>query len=123
MSLINILIVNLEGFLDFITSEIITKQIWVNTITNDTLNNGLSFCIMGTSENIVSHTFTVFIVGTTWIQTTVDEGSHVPKLHTCIFITHQEVGEGITKGIVNRKLCSLSVLVVVWVVGRPSFQV
>ena len=123
MSLINILIVNLEGFLDFITCEIITKQIWVNTITNDTLNNGLSFCIMGTSENIVSHTFTVFIVGTTWIQTTVDEGSHVPKLHTCIFITHQEVGEGITKGIVNRKLCSLSVLVVVWVVGRPSFQV
>ena len=123
MSLINILIVNLEGFLDFITSEIVAKQIWVNTITNDTLNNGLSFCIMGTSENIVSHTFTVFIVGTTWIQTTVDEGSHVPKLHTCIFITHQEVGEGITKGIVNRKLCSLSVLVVVWVVGRPSFQV
>ena len=123
MSLINILIVNLEGFLDFITCEIITKQIWVNTITNDTLNNGLSFRIMGTSENIVSHTFTVFIVGTTWIQTTVDEGSHVPKLHTCIFITHQEVGEGITKGIVNRKLCSLSVLVVVWVVGRPSFQV
>ena len=123
MSLINILIVNLEGFLDFITSEIITKQIWVNTITNDTLNNGLSFCIMGTSENIVSHTFTVFIVGTTWIQTTIDEGSHVPKLHTCIFITHQEVGKGVTKGIINRKLCSLSVLVVVWVVGRPSFQI
>ena len=123
VSLINILIVNLEGFLDFITCEIVTKQIWIDTITDDTLNNGLSFCIMGTSENIVSHTFTVFIVGTTWIQTTVDEGSHVPKLHTCIFITHQEVGEGITKGIVNRKLCSLSVLVVVWVVGRPSFQV
>jgi KxYKxGKxW signal peptide len=55
--------------------------------------------------------------------TTVDEGSHVPKLHTCIFITHQEVGEGITKGIVNRKLCPLSVLVVVRIVGRPSFQV
>ena len=123
MSLINILIVNLEGFLDFITSEIVTKQIWVNTITNDTLNNGLSFCIMGTSENIVSHTFTVFIIGTTWIQTTVDEGSHVPKLHTCIFITHQEVGKGITKGIINRKLCPLSVLVVIWVVVRPRFQV
>ena len=123
MSLINILIVNLEGFLDFITCEIVTKQIWVNTITDDTLNNGLGFRIVGTSENIVSHTFTVFIIGTTWVQTTVDEGSHVSKLHTCIFITHQKVGKGITKGIVNRKLCSLSVLVVVWVVGRPSFQV
>ena len=123
MSCIDIRIVNLEGLLDFITGEIVTKQIWIDTITNDTLDNGLRFRIVGTSENIVSHTFTVFIVGTTWIQTTVDEGSHVPKLHTCIFITHQEVGEGITKGIVNRKLCSLSVLVVVWVVGRPSFQV
>ena len=78
---------------------------------------------MSTGENIVCHTFTVFIVGTTWIQTTVDEGSHVPKLHTCILITHQEVGKGITEGIVNRKLCPLSVLIVVWVVGRPSFQV
>ena len=78
---------------------------------------------MGTGENIVSHTLTVFIIGTTWIQTTIDESSHVPKLHTCIFITHQEVGKGITKGIINRKLCSLSVLVVVWVVGRPSFQI
>ena len=123
MSLINILIVNLEGFLDFITGEIVTKQIWIDTITDDTLNNGLSFCIMGTGENIVSHTLTVFIIGTTWIQTTIDESSHVPKLHTCIFITHQEVGKGITKGIINRKLCSLSVFVVVWVIGRPSFQV
>ena len=102
MSLINILIVNLEGFLDFITSEIVTKQIWVNTITDDTLNNRLGFRIVGTGENIVSHTFTVFIVGTTWIQTTIDESSHVSKLHTCIFITHQEVGKGITKGIINR---------------------
>ena len=123
MSLINILIVNLEGFLDFITGEIVTKQTWIDTITDDTLNNGLSFRIVGTGENIVGHTLTVFIVSTTWIQTTVDEGSHVPKLHTCIFITHQEVGEGITKGIVNRKLCPLSVLVVVRIVGRPSFQV
>ena len=78
---------------------------------------------MGTGENIVSHTLTVFIIGTTWVQTTIDEGSHVPKLHTCILITHQEVGKGITEGIVNRKLCPLSVLIVVWVVGRPSFQV
>ena len=123
MSLINILIVNLEGFLDFITGEIVTKQTWIDTITDDTLNNGLSFRIVGTGENIVGHTLTVFIVSTTWIQTTIHKSSHVPKLHTCIFITHQEVGEGITKGIVNRKLCSLSVLVVVWVVGRPSFQV
>ena len=123
VSLINILIVNLEGFLDFITSEIVAKQIWIDTITDDTLDNRLSFRIVGTGENIVSHTFTIFIVSTTWIQTTVDESSHVPKLHTCIFITHQEVGKGITKGIINRKLCPLSVLVIVWVVGRPSFQV
>ena len=120
---IDISVVNLEGLLDFITGEIVTKQIWVNTITDDTLDNGLRFRIVGTCENIVGHTLTVFIVGTTWIQTTVDESGHVPKLHTCIFITHQEVGKGITKGIINRKLCSLSVLVVVRIVGRPSFQV
>ena len=123
MSLINIRIVNLEGLLDFITSEIVTKQIWVDTITDDTLDNGLRFSIVGTGENIVSHTLTIFIVGTTWIQTTVDEGRHVPKLHTCIFITHQKVGKSITKGIINRQLCPLSILVVVWVVSRPSFQV
>ena len=99
---IDISVVNLEGLLDFITSEIVTKQIWIDTITDDTLDNGLRFSIVGTGENIVGHTFTVLIVSTTWIQTTVDEGSHVPKLHTCIFITHQKVGKGITKGIINR---------------------
>ena len=123
MGCIDISVVNLEGLLDFITGEIVTKQIWVDTITDDTLDNGLRFRIVGTGENIVGHTLTIFIVSTTWIQTTIDEGSHVPKLHTCIFITHQEVGKSITKGIVNRKLCPLSVLVVVWVVGRPSFQI
>ena len=123
MSCIDIRIVNLEGFLDFITGEIVAKQIWIDTITDDTLDNGLGFSIVGTGENIVSHTLTIFIVGTTWIQTTVDEGSHVPKLHTCIFITHQKVGKSITKGIINRQLCPLSVLVVIWVVGRPGFQV
>ena len=102
MSCIDIRIVNLEGLLDFITSEIVTKQIWVNTITDDTLDNGLRFSIVGTGENIVSHTLTIFIVSTTWIQTTVDEGSHVTKLHTCIFITHQKIGKSITKGIINR---------------------
>ena len=123
MSCIDIRIVNLEGLLDFITGEIVTKQIWINTITNDTLDNGLRFSIVGTGENIVGHTFTVLIVSTSWIQTTVDEGRHVPKLHTCIFITHQKVGKGITKGIINRKLRPFSILVVVWVVGRPGFQV
>ena len=123
MSLINILIVNLEGLLDFITGEIVTKQIWVDTITDDTLDNGLRFSIVGTGENIVGHTFTVLIVSTSWIQTTIHKSSHVPKLHTCIFITHQKVGKSITKGIINRQLCPLIVLVVIWVVGRPSFQV
>ena len=99
---IDISVINHEGFLDFITSEIVAKQIWINTITNDTLDNSLRFSIMGTGENIVSHTLTIFIVSSTWIQTTVDEGRHVPKLHTCIFITHQKVGKSITKGIINR---------------------
>ena len=123
VSCIDIRIVNLEGLLDFITGEIVTKQIWVDTITDDTLDNGLGFRIVGTGENIVGHALTVFIVSTTWIQTTVDEGRHVPKLHTCIFITHQKVGKGITEGIINRQLCPFSILVVVWVVSRPSFQV
>ena len=123
MSRINISVINLKGLLDFITSEIVTKQIWVNTITDDTLDNSLGFSIVGTGENIVGHALTVLIVSTTWIQTTVDEGRHVPKLHTCIFITHQKVGKGITKGIINRQLCPFSILVVVWIVSRPGFQV
>ena len=123
VSCIDIRIVNLEGLLDFITGEIVTKQTWVDTITDDTLDNGLRFSIVGTGENIVGHTFTVLIVSTSWIQTTIHKSSHVPKLHTCIFITHQKVGKSITKGIINRQLCPLSVLVVIWVVGRPRFQV